>query len=140
MRGWGRGQTSFQHPVVREIWQTKSEKMFEIVLNSLNFCSCSHDRIETSRGTSHKRITCHFHTHFKEFQSIFKKCVRIFLIGNLISYIFWSEFFSLSRIGTKLGKVIGKKPRFWGILGNVEGEARVWICVNLNMLLRGRRS
>ena len=43
-----------------------------------------------------------------------------FFIGNLTSFIFGSDFFSLSCLGTKLDQVIGEKPVFeaeMGILG-----------------------
>ena len=35
-----------------------------------------------------------------------------FFIGNSTSYIFWLDFFSLSCLGIKLGKVIGENPAF----------------------------
>ena len=44
-----------------------------------------------------------------------------FFTGNLTSYIFIFNFFSVSRLGIKLREVIGKKPVFWaqmGILGD----------------------
>ena len=59
-----------------------------------------------------------------------KKYVMTFFIGNLTGYIFWSNFFFLSRLGTKLGKVIGKKPLSWCRNGDIGDEApvRFWIC------------
>ena len=41
-----------------------------------------------------------------------KKYVLTFFVENLISYIFCSNYFSVSSLGTKLSKVIGKNPVF----------------------------
>ena len=48
-----------------------------------------------------------------------KNYVITFFILNLTSYIFWLDFFSVSRLGTKLNQVIGKKPDFSRTNGNV---------------------
>ena len=37
---------------------------------------------------------------------VWKKYLITFFIGNLVSYIFWFNFFSLSRLGTKLGNPV----------------------------------
>ena len=46
-----------------------------------------------------------------------KNYIITFFIGNLISYISWSNFFSLPRLETMLGKVISEKPIFGAQMG-----------------------
>ena len=46
-------------------------------------------------------------------------------IENLTGYIFELNYFSISRLGTELGKVIDKKPCFLDTNGGIETESRV---------------
>ena len=47
---------------------------------------------------------------------------------NLTSYIFWFNFFPVSCLGTKVGKLIGEKKCFWGTNGHIEAESASWFC------------